>query len=292
METEEATQVEAAHERFLRSTLAAVPATAWRVALTAAAAVTLISTLQLRVIDLLNGRDRGFLELLARQGLAALAWLFAGVAVVWLARRVPVRRDGAARAIAIHGVAVMGVAAGVNVLIPVFWWLAGLWPSTGHSFAELSLGGFVELLHVNALVYALVSGTVQLLDRRAESREASSAGTGHVRRLSVPGDRGVTMVDTDAIRWIEAAGDYVRLHIVDGPRLLSERMWVLERKLDPDRFMRVHRSAIVRLGAVEEVRPLPSGDAIARLEDGEEVRVSRRQRAELMDRLGFFAPRP
>jgi hypothetical protein len=186
---------------------------------------------------------------------------------------------------AIHGVAAVAVAAGVNVLIPFFWRLAELWPATGESFAEVALGGFFGLLHVNAVVYSLVSGAVQLLDRGAEDR-AGSAGNGHVRRLSVRGDRGVTMVDTDAIRWIEAAGDYARLHLVAGPRLLSERMWALERKLDPYRFMRVHRSAIVRLGAVREVRPLPSGAAIAKLEHGAEVRVSRRKRGELMERLG------
>lgn len=279
------------HSRSLRSAVGAGLAPAWGVALSAAATVTLISAVQLRVTDLLAGHDRSLVELLARQGLAALAWGLASVAVVWLARRMPVRREGAARALVIHGVGVAGVAAGVNVLIPAFWWLAGLWPSTGETFADLALGGFVGLLHVNALVYAFVSGAIQVSDRRAEPRAAGSDRTSHVRRLSVPGDRGVTMVDTDAIRWIEAAGDYVRLHLVGGARLLSERMWALDRKLDPGRFMRVHRSAIVQLRAIEEVRALASGDAIARLEGGEEVRVSRRQRAELMARLGHAARR-
>lgn len=258
---------------------------AWSVALAAAAGVAVASAVQLHIADLLAARDRGLLELVARQGLAALAWLVAAAGVVWLARRMPVRRAGAVRVVAIHSAAAVGVAAFVNILIPISWGLAGLRPSTGETFADLALGGFFGLLHVNALVYMLVSGTVQLLDRTQDARGHDTAGNGHVRRIAVPGDSGMTMVEVEAIRWVEAAGDYVRLHCPGGSRLLSERMWALERKLDPGRFVRVHRSAIVRLAAVREVRPLPSGDAIAVLDGGNEVRVSRRRRRRLMERL-------
>lgn len=251
-----------------------------------AAAVTLISAGQLLMTDLLAGRDRAFLDLVARQGLAALAWLIAGTGVVQLARRVPVRREAAIRTLALHGAAIVIVAATVNVLIPAFWLAAGLWPDGGERFVEQALGGFFGLFHVNALIYTLVSGTVQLLDGGPGSTESSDHRSAPLRRLPVPDKGGTTtMIDAESIRWVEAAGDYVRLHLAGRSRLLSERMWALERKLDPDRFVRVHRSAIVRLGAVKEVRPLASGDAIAVLEDGEEVRVSRRRRRALMDRL-------
>lgn len=261
--------------------LDAVP-TRWTIAVFAAVGVALVSTVQLYATAVAAGGDPGLLELGARQGLAVLPWLLATPGVVWLARRMPVRPGGATRALGLHGVALIGVAAGVNVLIPVLWGTAGLWPPGAGSFMELAADGFLGLLHVNALVYIVVSGTVQVLDRR---EEGEGRAPGAVRRIAVPCERGTVIVDVRSIRWIEAAGDYVRLHLPGDSHLIAERMWSLEGKLDPEHFLRVHRSAIVRLGAVTEVRSLPSGDAIAVLNRGEEIRVSRRRRAMLLKRL-------
>lgn len=88
------------------------------------------------------------------------------------------------------------------------------------------------------------------------------------------------------IEWIEAADNYLRLHGASGQGMLRETMKGLEGKLDPSRFARVHRSTIVNLACVRELRPLPSGDYSLLLQSGASVVMSRSYRHELMRRLG------
>ncbi len=89
------------------------------------------------------------------------------------------------------------------------------------------------------------------------------------------------------LRWAEAEGDYVRLHMGDGRSVLHRQtMAALERALDPDVFVRIHRSALVRTDAVREVRRLSRGDAEAVLDDGTVRRIGRAYRAALDARLG------
>jgi len=82
----------------------------------------------------------------------------------------------------------------------------------------------------------------------------------------------VNMADVD---WIEADGDYATLHL--GPRklLLREALHKLASRLDPDQFVRIHRSAIVRVSRVAQVQALTNRDAMIRLTDGTALRVSR-----------------
>jgi two-component system LytT family response regulator len=79
----------------------------------------------------------------------------------------------------------------------------------------------------------------------------------------------------DEVDWIEAAENYVRLHVAGRGFLLRETMSGLEAKLDPDRFLRVHRSAIVRIDCLQALEPLPGGDWAAVLRDGTRIASSR-----------------
>lgn len=82
----------------------------------------------------------------------------------------------------------------------------------------------------------------------------------------------VNMADVD---WIEADGDYATLHL--GPRtlLLREPLHKLASRLDPDQFVRIHRSTIVRVSRVAQVQALTNRDGMIRLTDGTALRVSR-----------------
>jgi two-component system LytT family response regulator len=94
-------------------------------------------------------------------------------------------------------------------------------------------------------------------------------------RFSIRIGARLSFVETAQITWIEADGDYAALH-VDGQRhLLRETLTVLSRKLDPSRFLRVHRSAIVRVDQVAEFQARPNRDAVIRLRDGTTLRASR-----------------
>jgi two-component system LytT family response regulator len=90
------------------------------------------------------------------------------------------------------------------------------------------------------------------------------------------------------VDWIEADGNYARLHVQKRPRLITKSLATLERDvLDPARFVRVHRSAIVNVAKIAAVEPLFHGDVSLVLQDGTKVDCSRRFRERLEERLYF-----
>ncbi len=92
-------------------------------------------------------------------------------------------------------------------------------------------------------------------------------------------DRGqIFRVDVDTIERIDAAGDYMCIYTGDNSLILRETMKDLERRLDPRNFQRVHRSTIVNLGLVRQVKPHTNGECFLVLESGAQVKVSRSYR--------------
>lgn len=92
-------------------------------------------------------------------------------------------------------------------------------------------------------------------------------------------DRGqIFRVDVDTIERIEAAGDYMCIYTADNSLILRETMKDLEKRLDPRVFQRVHRSWIVNLGLVRQVKPHTNGECFLVLESGADVKVSRSYR--------------
>ena len=92
-------------------------------------------------------------------------------------------------------------------------------------------------------------------------------------------DRGqIFRVDVDSIEHIEAAGDYMCIYTGDNSLILRETMKDLERRLDPRVFQRVHRSTIVNLNQVRQVKPHTNGECFLVLDSGAQVKVSRSYR--------------
>ena len=92
-------------------------------------------------------------------------------------------------------------------------------------------------------------------------------------------DRGqIFRVEVGSIEHIEAAGDYMIISTGDNSLVLRETMKDLERRLDPRKFQRVHRSTIVNLDQVRQVKPHTNGECFLVLESGQEVKVSRSYR--------------
>ena len=106
-----------------------------------------------------------------------------------------------------------------------------------------------------------------------------------LRRFAVRERDKITFVDPADVDCLEAADDYVELHVGDTVHVMRERLSELETQLDPDRFVRVHRSTIVNLARVRELHPLAKGDALVVLEGGATYRVSRSRRDDLELRL-------
>lgn len=92
-------------------------------------------------------------------------------------------------------------------------------------------------------------------------------------------DRGqIFRVDVDSIEKIDAAGDYMCIYTADNTLILRETMKDLEKRLDPRRFQRVHRSTIVNLDQVRQVKPHTNGECFLVLGSGAQVKVSRSYR--------------
>ena len=101
------------------------------------------------------------------------------------------------------------------------------------------------------------------------------------QRLAVRSGSRVLLVAVNEIDWIEAAGDYVTLHVGKTEHLVRETMTSIESKLDPTRFARVHRSAIVRLDRIRELEAADNGEFHIRLATGRTLKLSRGYRRAL-----------
>ncbi|MBU3078188.1 LytR/AlgR family response regulator transcription factor [Sphingomonas quercus] len=111
----------------------------------------------------------------------------------------------------------------------------------------------------------------------AESGDQHSAS--RFEKLINIKDRGqIFRVDVDTIERIDAAGDYMCIYTGDNTLILRETMKDLEKRLDPRRFQRVHRSTIVNLDLVKEVKPHTNGECFLVLDSGAQVKVSRSYR--------------
>jgi two-component system LytT family response regulator len=106
--------------------------------------------------------------------------------------------------------------------------------------------------------------------------EAEAPAANRFEKLINIKDRGqIFRIDVDTIERIEAAGDYMCIYTGDNSFILRETMKDLERRLDPRIFQRVHRSWIVNLNLVRQVRPHTNGECFLLLESGADVKVSR-----------------
>ena len=130
------------------------------------------------------------------------------------------------------------------------------------------------------LLHMLKEKDPSLLEEEAETDEP------YLERIAVQGRGKARIVSVDDISHITADGSYAEVHTDDDTHVIRERMKTLAARLDPSEFVRVHRSAIVRLDEVELILRSGGGDYAVRLLDGTTLSVSRGRIEELQDRLG------
>ena len=107
---------------------------------------------------------------------------------------------------------------------------------------------------------------MKMLDRRSDR---------YATRLTVQTGSRIQIVIAEDVEWIGAAGDYVELHVKGSSFLLRETMASLEQRLDPAKFIRIHRSRIVRSEGIVELRSIDNREFTVKLSDGSEHRSSR-----------------
>lgn len=96
----------------------------------------------------------------------------------------------------------------------------------------------------------------------------------------------VLLVPGADIDWVEASGNYVLLHVGREKHLIRETMKGIEKRLDPQKFLRIHRSTIVNIDCVKELQVHFNGEHLVVLKTGEELILSRRYREKLSQKLG------
>ena len=148
---------------------------------------------------------------------------------------------------------------------------------------------FAEALELTRRIGDLLAAHDRRRDGRVEGEDLQARVSSlPTRRLIVPTTAGELVLDVDEIDWIQAEDYYAAVHARGRRHLIRESLASLEQRLDPDAFVRVHRSAIVRLDRVREIRSAGPGESVLILRDGTRVPVSRRRReqvTELIHRL-------
>ena len=130
----------------------------------------------------------------------------------------------------------------------------------------------------------------ELGPRTPEATPVALGGVQYLERIAVETHGQVKPIPVSQIDYISAAGPYAELHVGDRRYVIREAMQALEDRLDPNRFMRVHRSVIVRLDLVEALHRGGGGDYELQMKGGARLRVSRSRREGLERWLGV-APR-
>ncbi len=110
----------------------------------------------------------------------------------------------------------------------------------------------------------------------------------HLTRLIIRSAGRIFFVQVEEIDWLEAADNYVRVHVGHESHLIRDTLQSLEARLDPSRFLRIHRSTVVNFDRIKELQPLFHGDYLVRLLDGAELTLSRNYKEKLIGPLGQF----
>jgi two-component system, LytTR family, response regulator len=126
--------------------------------------------------------------------------------------------------------------------------------------------------------------TRRLLDLLAGTQPQSKSD----KRLAVKAGGRVVFLDKDEIDWIEAEGNYVRLKAGTESYMIREAIGRIAQKLDPDQFVRIHRSIIVNVRKIKELHPCNRGEYMVILKDGKELSCSRGYRAKLQQLIASF----
>jgi len=125
-----------------------------------------------------------------------------------------------------------------------------------------------------------------LLDTVGRGGAAAASASQYLRRLVIKSGGRATILPVRDIDWIEAEGDYVKIHTGKVSHLLRETMKRLEVQLDPARFVRIHRSTIVHIERIKEIQPYFHGEYVVLLQDGTSLKLARGYRQHLETALG------
>jgi two-component system LytT family response regulator len=120
----------------------------------------------------------------------------------------------------------------------------------------------------------------------AGSTPAAETAPAWLGRIAVKSVGRTVFVNVESVDWLETAGNYVCLHAGQETHVVRETMNQLETQLDPAKFVRIHRSTMVRIDKIREIQPLFNGDRVVILHDGTKLTLSRSYRDKARAALG------
>ncbi len=132
----------------------------------------------------------------------------------------------------------------------------------------------------------MLAVTGRLLDLLKLTGTLAGEQKRYIERIPVPQGNKVQIVAVAAVDWAEAEDDYVRLHVGKSTHLIRKTLSALESELDPQQFIRIHRSRIVNSTRIKELRPYGQGEYTLVLADGTQLKLSRTYR----DRIAGLLP--
>ena len=165
----------------------------------------------------------------------------------------------------------------------------------------------IQAFEVNALDYLLKPVDCERLSKavdRAKSRLAKltrddqldnrframlediKSGSKYVKRLTIKLTGRTILLPVDEIDWIETYGNYLKVHVGRESHLIRVTMQSMETKLDPEKFIRVHRSVMVNVEKIKEIYPRSNGDQDLVLQNGQRLMLSRNYRDKFFGLLG------
>ncbi len=221
-------------------------------------------------------------EIIRLLGAASLGSV-ATLAVFALVRRMPVEGEDAARRALLHVLADAGIAIGMIVVAGV---LAALILTEEHRPLPVAIGSQLAvdgpILFFCLMILSVIAHAIRNLRIR---RAQAAAKSGYLTNVTVKSRNTTEIVNLAEVAWIETQGNYLALHVGDATHLIRETSRSFEARIDPDRFLRIHRQTIVAVDAIQRIEALDSGDATLFLKDGTELRASRNYRDALRARL-------
>ena len=140
---------------------------------------------------------------------------------------------------------------------------------------DLRFSESVELARARVAA-ASTSGMENRLRELLQQMEKANHEGAYQTRFSVRSGRRITIVQVEDIDWIQAADDYVTLHVGNHSHLLRQTMNQIEQQLNPERFIRVHRSTIVQASRIRELVSVENREFLLQLTNGTKLKTSRK----------------
>jgi hypothetical protein len=248
--------------------------------------------------DMYLGRLGSLSDYIAEWLLCGYSWGLLTLPMLWFLRLFSLDRLGWPRFFLVH---IPASAVFSSLALAIYVALASLLPGRTGSIWALYEFVFINEFQSEILVYLSVIATATIYWRlygpeealnttTPQDRAVASIGTDHdcngnppkyLERLLIKDNGRIALVEIDAIHLVQSYGNYLKIHTASKRHIYRETMTAIEAKLDPRRFIRVRRSAIIRKDQVRELRPVSNGEFEILLKSGSSLTSTRRYRRNL-----------